>query len=351
MPFISRFCLVSMLLLLLTACDPFSKPDSMMDTYIERLSRVLDVDAQRSALMAMPTFPRMRDRRIDIEQIKINMLDFLSLYGCELQVVVGERNSAMGRVMTPLNDLRYQLRFINKAKQCLPKIEQQKLREQLQQAIVQKRDSLTHYFWNAVWADEPMSELMSQSSGFYQRGETHISTGRLSADLDHAREVLNGLKSSELEPGLEKMGEIQQRWVFDHSGGQLINSVRLLITRLNDASDMLEQKISGKPLCYQGKPNPRAEQVKGVFFNVYIARIQPYISEVSRDGERIFNGLSALAESQQEDMPESFKSYYRQVIDKNAQNGLWQQFEQAIKRHTESWQKVLRQCGMQPMAG
>ncbi len=323
----------------------------MMDTYIDRLARVLDVEAQRSALMEIPTFPRVRDRRIDIEQIKINMLDFLSLYGCELQVVVGERNSAMGRVMTPLNDLRYHLRFIDKASQCLPKIEQQKLRQQLESAIAQKRDTLTDYFWNTVWADEPMAELMSQSSGFYQRGETHISTGTLTADLQHARGVLQEIKSGEIEPGLEKMGEIQQRWVFDHSGGQIINSVRLLITRLNDGTAMLEQKMSGKPLCYQGKPNPRAEQVKGVFFNVYIARIQPYISEVSRDGERIFEGLSVLAESQQDVMPESFKSYYRQVIDKQAQNGLWQQFEQAIKRHTESWQSLLRQCGMQPMAG
>lgn len=347
---ISRLCLVSMMLLL-TACDPFASPDSRMDTYIDRLSRVLEVEAQRSALMEVPTFPRMRDRRIDIEPIKINMLDFLSLYGCELQVVVGERNSAMGRVMTPLNDLRYQLRFIDKARQCLPKIEQQKLKQQLQSAIAQKRDSLTDYFWNAVWADEPMAELMSQSSGFYQRGETHVSIGRLSADLDHAREVLNGLKSGELDPGLEQMGEIQQRWVFDHSGGQLINSVRLLITRLNDGSNMLEQKINGRPLCFQGKPNPRAEQVKGVFFNVYIARIQPYISEVSRDGERIFDGLSALAQAQEQSMPGSFKPYYRQVIDKKAQNGLWQQFELAIKRHTESWQNLLRQCGMQPMAG
>lgn len=338
-------------MMLLSACDPFSQPDSMMDSYIERLGRVLELDAYTSPLMEVQTLPRMRDRRIDIAPIKINMLEFLSLYGCELQVVVGERNSAMGRVMTPLNELRYQLRFIDKAKQCLPKIEQQNLKAQLEQATVQKKRTLTQYFWNAVWADEPMAELMSQSSGFYQQGETHISPATLRADLNHARVVLQDLTTGSLASGLEKMGEIQQRWVFDHSGGQLINSARLLITRLNDATALLEQKINGKPLCYQGKPNPRAERVKGVFFSVYIGRVQPYISEVSRDSEQIFSGLSALAELQHKDMPESFQSYYRQVIDIKNKTSLWQELDLAIKRHTESWQNLLRQCGMQPMAG
>jgi hypothetical protein len=345
-----QLCLVLMMLLL-SACDPFSQPDSMMKTYTERLARVLELENQTSQLIEVQTLPRMRDRRIEIEQIKINMLDFLSLYGCQLQVVVGERNSAMGRVMTPLNDLRYQLEFIEKARQCLPKIEQQELKSQLQQAIEQKHDALPHYFWNAIWADEPMAELMSQSGGFYQQDDGHISPATLKADLTHAREILQTLQSGSLAPELKKMGEIQQHWVFDHSGGQLINSIRLLITRLNDASDMLEQKITGKPLCYMNKPNPRAERVKGVFFNVYIARVQPYISHVSRAGEQVFSGLSALIELQKPDMPASFQPYYQRVLDMNNHGSLWYQFDQAVMRHTKSWQKLLRQCGMQPMAG
>lgn len=348
---LQRLSMVVLILMLLPACDPFSQPDNMMDTYIERLGNVLDVASVSSPLITVQTLPRMRDRRIEIEQIRINMLDFLSLYGCELQVVVGERNSAMGRVMTPLNDLRYQLRFIDKADQCLPKIEQQALKTQLAQAIAHKKDTLSHYFWNAVWADEPMAELMSQSSGFYRGTEAHISADKLNADLKHAKAVLEALKSGTVAPQLTKMGEIQQRWVFDHSAGQLINSARLLITRLNDASDMLEQKINGRPLCYLNKPNPQAERVKGLFFNVYIARVQPYISEVSRAAEQIFRGLSALVELQQNEMPASFQSYYRQVLDTSRKGSLWQQFDEAVTHHTKSWQKLLRQCGMQPMAG
>lgn len=351
MPRFYRLCLIALLMLLLTACDPFSQPDSMMESYIDRLARVLELNARTSPLMEVQTFPRTRDRRIDIEEIKINMLDFLSLYGCELQVVIGERNSAMGRVMTPLNDLRYQLRFIDKAGQCLPEIEQEKLKTALSRAIQQKKASLPQYFWNAVWADEPMAELMSQSSGFYQQGETHVSPGTLSADLKHAREVLQNLNSVSPDAALEKMGRIQQRWVFDHSGGQLINSVRLLITRLNDASALLKRKIDGKPLCYQGRPNPQAERVKGVFFNVYIARIQPYVSTVSRDGEQVFGSLAALARAQKSDMPAAFEPYYQQVLNINNNTSLWHQFDLAIKQHTERWQALLRQCGMQPMAG
>ena len=60
----------------------------------------------------------MRERVHEIEPISIGMLDYFGLYGCELQYVVGKRNSSLGRVAHPLTRLDYERRFIIAAETC-----------------------------------------------------------------------------------------------------------------------------------------------------------------------------------------------------------------------------------------
>lgn len=344
---------IAALLLLLTqisACDPWSSPDSMMDEYLVRLARVLAVENQPSDIMQVMTLPRPRDRRVEIHPMQINMLDFLSLYGCELQVVVGERNSIMGRVMTPLNKLRYQQRFIDKARQCLPKIEQAGLKQQLRKAIKHKKTTLPAYFWNAVWSDEPMASLLTQSKGVFDPEQNRASLSQLKSDLGQTLTVSKQLMSGRVDVDLTAMSEIHQRWVFNHQPGQLMNSARLLTTRLNDASVLIEQRLKAKPLCYMKKPTMQADRVKGVFFHVYIGRVQPYVAKVSQAAEQIFGRLGTLADSQSALMPDQFRPFYRKVIDIQRPGSLWDGLDTAIKRHTENWQRLLDQCGMRPGA-
>lgn len=332
----------------LTACDPWAGPDTMMDEYLARLERVLEVEGKHSDIMQVLTLPRPRDRRVGIEPMQINMLDFLSLYGCELQVVVGERNSILGRVMTPLNTLRYQQRFIDTAQQCLPKVEKAGLKKQLRQAIEYKRANLPAYFWNAVWADEPMAALMTQSKGLFYKQQSNSTITQLKADLDHTVTVAKQLNSGATDVDLTSMGDIQQRWVFNHQAGQLINSARLLITKLNDASGLIEQRLGDKPLCYLKKPNRQSERMKGVFFHVYIGKVQPYLAIVSQSGQQIFGRLSLLASTQASLMPETFKPFYDEILDIERPDNLWRSLDNAIQRHTKRWQQLLDQCGMRP---
>jgi hypothetical protein len=130
-----RILVLFSLMSLLGACDPLAKPETLMDEYVKRLANVLDVEPVYSDLIDIERIPRPRDRRLFIPEHDINMLDFLSLYGCELQFVVGEKNSILGRVMQPLNNLRYELRFIEASQQCLVEIKSETLRTKLAQVI------------------------------------------------------------------------------------------------------------------------------------------------------------------------------------------------------------------------
>lgn len=345
-----RLAILIALVSLLSACDPFSTPESMMDTYTSRLAYVLDADVEPITAISIEALPRPRDRRVEIEQLDISMLAFLSLYGCELQVVVAERNSILGRVMTPLNELRYQLRFIDKAQQCLPMLEDDSLRQQLTLAIQHKRERLSAYFWNAIWSDEPMTVLLTRSKGLFSlKDNEQVSV--LNEQLDTLIRLSQQLDTINDETAFEDVVDIQQNWVFNPLAGQLVNSASLLIRTLNHGSELMQQRIENKPLCYQHKPNTQSENLKGLFFSVYIGRVQPYLAKTAQAGEQVFSRLQQLAGQQGAVMPEGFKLYYQNVLTVERAGTVWQQLDDAIRLHTRRWQQLFSQCGMQPVAG
>lgn len=155
------------LIVSLCACDPFSTPENLLQTYIERLERVLDVDAEAVTPVKTPAYPQARDRQLAVPALDVSLLRFLSLYGCELQVVVAERNAIMGRVMQPLNELRYELRFIRSAEKCLPKIKKPALRQDISEAIAHKKAHILEHIWQASFATTEMADFLRRSQGLF----------------------------------------------------------------------------------------------------------------------------------------------------------------------------------------
>ncbi|MCX4186948.1 DUF3080 family protein [Methylophaga sp. OBS4] len=337
-------------MLLLTACDPFEQPDTMMDEYVERLAWVLETESMPSPIPDVMTIPRPRDRRIDIPRLDINMLDFLSLYGCELQVIVGERNSILGRMMSPLNHLRYELRFIAAAEKCLPRVDKPQLETSLKEAIQYKKQILPATIWNAIWSGDEIANLLSLSKGYFPLEGGTESVSVLATDLQKTQETVDTLLNGVWEQDLTYLSKVQQGWAFSSHAGQLVNSARLITARLNDASRLMKQRLDERPLCYGGKPNNQARQLESMFSSVYIGRVQPYVSDASRASKQIFGLLESMAEQQKNIMPASFKDYYRTVLSDEAVSSVWYQFDRALKQHTELWQTLLEQCGMRPEA-
>lgn len=319
-----------------------------MDEYVKRLANVLDVEPNYSELVAIERIPRPRDRSLSIAETDINMLDFLKLYGCELQFVVGEKNAILGRVMQPLNGLRYELRFIEAAKACLPEIDNEQLRQKVIIAIETKQQNLPKVIWNATWGTEEIAQLMSLSNGLYQPAKSQHAMSQYGNDIQYLNNAIEKLQSGDYSIDLTYVGNIQQSWQYGSRAGQLHNSARLLITRLDDATQILQQRVQQQPLCSQGKPNNQARVLESMFFSVYIAKVQPYMASVNRAALQLFEPLSALARIQQQVMPESFRPYYSQSLNWDDESGLWALYQQRVREHTEAWQDLLEQCGLRP---
>jgi hypothetical protein len=360
-----RASLTVLAAIFLAACNPFDEARPMMDEYVERLGRVLETDPQFSELAPAPILPRRRERVLDMPELELGMLDFLSLYGCDLQFVVGEKNSIMGKVMQPLNRLRYELRFIASAKKCLQSSiddGDEELQDTLQQAISSKRENLPIALWNATWGVEEVENLFTTSKGFYPViAESPLSDlAREATQLERAaRSLLNG----ELELNLDFAGAVQQRWQAEHHAGQLINSALLVAARLNDGTEVIERRLAQRPLCLNGKSNSQSTIVQSMFFSIYIGKVQPYLADLRRARIDLLEPLAQLGRIQTAVMPQSFQRWQARVLPAdagvesvNAENAnvesvnVWGDLDKAVADHTRGWQQLLEQCGLRPGA-
>ncbi|MDO3721840.1 DUF3080 domain-containing protein [Marinobacter sp. chi1] len=333
---------------LLSACNPFSDARPMMDEYVERVARVLELEPELSDIPAASQMPRRRDRVLSMPELEMGMLDFLSLYGCELQFVVGEKNSVMGRVMQPLNRLRYELKFIESSEECLPEIEREALAGELEAAIESKKESLPIALWNATWGAEEVETLFTLAKGHYPVAAKGNPVSDLALDAQQLNEAVADLLAGRLSVDLDFAGGVQQRWQAEYRAGQLINSAALVTARLNDATALIEGRLEGRPLCLNGKPNNQSDIVQSMFFSVYIEEIQPYLSDIQRARQALLEPLAQLAASQRSVMPGSFTDWFRQHLSQTSDQGIWAELDEAIASHTRSWQELLGQCGMRP---
>lgn len=343
-----RMCVPGLLVFILGGCNPFSEARPMMDEYVERVARVTETQPELSDIPPPSQIPRRRDRVLAMPELELGMLDFLSLYGCELQYVVGEKNSVMGKVMQPLNRLRYELKFIRAAQDCIPETDDEDLVEALNKAIESKQESLPIAIWNATWGVEEVETLFTLAKGYYPVQGEGNPVADLARDSDQLNSAVAALLSGNLEVSLDFAGGVQQRWQAEYRAGQLINSAALLATRLDDATALLKQRIEQRPLCLKGKPNNQAEIVQSMFFSVYIEKIQPYLSEVQRARAAFIEPMARLAERQRSVMPAEYAGWYRQHLSQVADDSLWLELDAAMARHTQGWQALLEQCGMRP---
>ncbi len=343
-----RTIVILVVAILIAGCDPFAQPESMLDEYNQRLARVLDAEAQLSPVPTAPGFPRMRERVHKIEPISIGMLDFLGLYGCELQHVVGERNSSLGRVAHPLTRLDYERRFIIAAETCSQTIEREALGERLVEVTALKRTSLADAAWNAVWGSREIESHFTRARGplpvRFDPYQLNVSAQNASR-LEHR---IHSLLDGDLEQDVLALDPVYQRWRNDPLFGQALRSAILVTTRLNDATALIEQRLRDRPLCPAGRPNRQAEIMRNLFGAVYADEVQPYLASVQRVRRELLPPLLAMSELGNQSPSETFERYVAAVLDESNEDNHWRAFDQAIARHTSAWQTLLDQCGMQP---
>lgn len=346
---IRRTLWICLLGTVLGGCDPFAEPASLMDEYRERVGRVLDLEPAAGPLPDVGSLPRRRELVRELPELDMGILEFFSLYGCELQQVVGLRNSALGKVMQPVQRLRYEIRFIRTARECLPEVTDESLRDDLAAAVRIKRQALPLATWNATWGAPEIGQFFTRSDGYLPLEPDPDNLAILEADLERLIDWIENLPGNQSPAMFEGLSDVHQRWQALPLAGQLVQSSRLLIARLGDVEALLRQRLQGRPLCFEQRPNREAEIMRNLFFNVYAEEVQPYMAAVQRVRAALVPPLRSLAQVQRTAMPDGFEAFRIEVLGEGP-DSLWGRLDRAVESHTRAWQNLLDQCGMRPQA-
>ena len=143
---------------LITACGD-QGPTPVFDDYEDRLYRTLDIqleDQNDSGAQSDFIKPRPEQWQIDLESLDLGPLDFLALTGCELQIIVGKRNSSLGKLAKPSQRLILDIEFLQHAPACLSHLRQSQgdleLIGKIEAAQSLKINQLESRIFNAIFA-------------------------------------------------------------------------------------------------------------------------------------------------------------------------------------------------------
>jgi len=332
------------LLLLLAGCvflggcgQPLSGP-STLDRYLQRLSGAAEV-----ALDPLPPHnnlapPRALERAIPPPQ-QIDLIDFLSLSGCELQINLGRRNSQLGRSASPSQRLLLDLEFMRLAPACADFLRQRQeaaLADTIERASKQRLDWLPLTIhqavlagpeWQAFWsapthlADYPRatdSRIVETLSRLTMMIETWVAGDWMASNRDFEL-LLSALRAGD--------------------GGALLMSMDLVERQLTRANDMLERANRESPLCPFGSHTTRSRAIETVVQQFFIGEVQPWLVRLRQRKELLSAPIVALEAPLIDAQPDRYRDWVRR------RDAKMERQARLTRNHVRVIQAALSQCG------
>lgn len=338
-----RYPLVLLLVCVCAGCSQAQHEAApALADYLQRLSRVLEVDVPEAETPLLIAQPAPREILVELAQPKIDMLEFLRMTDCHLQRLVAHHNSSLGKFARPSQRLVYELEFLQHGAACEASLlagGRGELARKLAAVIQQKRRQLPKVIWQATLG---AGELRAFWKAPTMLDDYPAATG---AEVPNAmaqllRRVERWLGGDwEIDAtGFER--ELQLLRAGD--GGALWQAWQLLAGELDRGSALLSRRQAERPLCYNGKSNRRADILLNVVRQKFIAELQPWAVALNRRRYELLPAVRALEKLLAAAEPGNYRTW-REQRDR--------QFKQAFsapRRHVAALQPLLEQCGLAP---
>ncbi|MGB1090930.1 MAG: DUF3080 family protein [Oceanobacter sp.] len=346
--------------LYLTACSDNQQPGA---EYLPRLLNVLDMEEaeltnQTGLIRPIPRVDRSLLKQA-LPEVRIDLLDMLSLGGCELAQTIGERNSSLGKLAQDSQRMRMESDFLRLAPACIEQLknDQPELSNSLQMAYDSKYQHRMKIWWNgwiagAEWqaltsasakplifldASNPTTETANQLSDASNE-EPHQNLTLASLDLAiHQGE--NWLAGN-LNYDSQQQEQALYQWLLGESIGRWQTSQSWLTHQLLLTNTALQTRREQRHPCPQGRKTQRAEHLSNVMLKFYIGELQPYMAQTDRFGQELLERLNRLAEL--DTPPPAFSEWLSQIRQSR------EDFISASKTHVETLSGILNECGMAP---
>src|SRR3990167_8721676 len=311
----------------LCACSPGDSGLALQDDYLQRLSNALDEprpESFDSAELPRYRMPPRRERLIAIAEVRISLLDLLiDVHRCPaLQQQISQRNSSLGKQLTPSSRLAYEgdlLRGLDACAAHMRGSDDPALSQTLETLAAAKRQQLPAVYWNALNGSAEVERYLR-----FAETALPAAASEDNAALEALAQLveIGSALPERLPPAAAQLDALFFALHASDQGGQLITSLASLTHSLEQGSQLLESRQQRRPLCPTGQATARARIVQNIFVKYYAGSLQPYLAQYHRRG------------------------YLLQLSAEDA--SLWADFERATARHVRSWEELLNSCGLAP---
>lgn len=323
------------LLISLTGCSKDSG-EKAVESYQQRLARVLEQELPQTPLPTAPLLSEPRDLKQPLPDLRLDLTDTFATRHCGLDTLIGERNSSLGRVYSASKQLSYELRFLHQLAICLQKQwDNTELQRQLQQVYDAKQQSATLAFNNMLLTD---NTLRKQLVGVRDSLPYNDKPG-----LSESWQALTAL--TQLQQFIQQQNwqaassiDIEQQLQLLYQAnlpGRLQYSLRQSSHQLSELNQMLAA-VTPQSLCQPRADKQQLDILANIFSKFFIAQVQQYTVNQQQYQQQLWPLLQQLYA----DTPliEALTVRFE---------GNYQNMRRELAVHVKWWQDVNSQCPMQ----
>ncbi|MGH0038272.1 MAG: DUF3080 family protein [Myxococcota bacterium] len=297
-------------------------------------AEVTGLGPRRGAPARERSFPRLRERRLDVGDERIGLLDFLSLQGCRLGELAGHRNSPLGRVMVGTRRLAYEVDVLLAGEACLEGLDREP-RLRLGALLERKRRELPRHVWNALWTDSELDPYLSREAPPAPDDWDAYGTWAL-VELARSLDTLGSVRDARAIEAT--LGELRRA----APAGGLLRAVDAVGHHLGSVAELLGALDT--PGC-----RGATRRLARIFQTTYLD-LQPELARLDRRGAEVIEALAGLytASAAEVEAPPSMARYHREQLGLEGDEALFARYRRAVARHARAWEAPLRACGLLP---
>ncbi len=330
---LSRLMLLLMgaLLASLSGC---SKPDSKatLNDYQQRLTRVLALDSVKVQVEPLATLPRPGELRQPLPDIRLDLADAWASRECGLDQLIGERNSSLGRVFQPSQQLHYELRLLAQLERCQQQELSPALQQQLGDWLGQKQQAITLTLNNMLLTDDT---LRSQWQGNKPPLVTGDSSGFVASSgaLHNLVNLTTLISQQQWQQAAAVDIEQSLAALYQHDFlSKLQSSLRYSAAWFSQLNPQL-LAITPASLCPNGRSTEQLKILTTVFSKFFIGEVQAHLAELSRYHNEVWPLLQQLYQH---------SALYPALQQRFEQPAT--QLQQQLMLQVQWWQQLNQQC-------
>jgi len=281
---------------------------------------------------------------LPVTRSNIDVLDFLSLSGCALQVNLGRRNSSLGRTASASQRLLLDLEFLDLVPDCITQLratDDEALAEQLSIMAQTRRNELPASIYNAILAGPEFQQfwqIPAALSDYPKRTNSQIADTLLRLDALTAHWLAGNYRTDnhEFERLLAEMRA--------GDGGSLMRAASTQTFMLAQADAMLAAANSGAPLCAQAVVSPQVEIIRNVVGRFFAEDVQRWLADIAKRRHLLMPPITALEARLNAVLPPQYRDW------QSERDAQLTQIGDASRRHVSAIQQLLRDCPGMPSA-